>query len=101
MLDGGRLQKNKAKQCLALMMENGVDAETIIAREGWQPFDIALLDEVVAKVLSENEKSVADYLGGKEKAFNGLLGRVMQATQGRAPPDEARRVLSEQLGRRK
>jgi aspartyl-tRNA(Asn)/glutamyl-tRNA(Gln) amidotransferase subunit B len=41
---------------------------------------------------------VEDFRAGKEKAFNALVGQVMKATQGKANPQEAARVLREKLG---
>ena len=42
-------------------------------------------------------KLVEDYRAGKEKAFNALVGQVMKATQGKANPQEASRILRERL----
>ena len=49
------------------------------------------------QVLSANEKSVADYRSGKEKAFGFLVGQVMRQLKGQAAPAVVRQVLLEQL----
>lgn len=53
--------------------------------------------EIVKKVISENKKSVQDYKSGEEKAFNFLIGKVMQATQKRADAQIVRKILKEEL----
>ena len=59
--------------------------------------DAGLVAQVVEQVLSANEKSVADYRSGKEKAFGFLVGQVMRQLRGQAAPAVVRRVLLEQL----
>ena len=56
-----------------------------------------LVAQVVEQVLSANEKSVADYRSGKEKAFGFLVGQVMRQLRGQAAPAVVRQVLLEQL----
>ena len=59
--------------------------------------DAGLVAQVVEQVLSANEKSVADYCSGKEKAFGFLVGQVMRQLRGQAAPAVVRQVLLEQL----
>ena len=62
-----------------------------------QVSDAGLVAQVVEQVLSANEKSVADYRSGKEKAFGFLVGQVMRQLRGQAAPAVVRQVLLEQL----
>ena len=55
------------------------------------------LDEVIAKVLSANEKAVSDYKAGNEKSFNFLSGLVMRETKGTASPQKVQEVLKQKL----
>ena len=48
-------------------------------------------------MLAANARQVEDYRAGKEKAFNSLVGQVMKATNGKANPQEASRLLKEKL----
>ena len=48
-------------------------------------------------MLAKNERQVADYRAGKEKAFNSLVGQVMKATQGKANPAQVNDVLRKKL----
>jgi aspartyl-tRNA(Asn)/glutamyl-tRNA(Gln) amidotransferase subunit B len=59
--------------------------------------DSATLEKAVDEVLAKNEKQVADYRAGKEKAFNSLVGQVMKATQGKANPAQVNAILRAKL----
>jgi aspartyl-tRNA(Asn)/glutamyl-tRNA(Gln) amidotransferase subunit B len=48
-------------------------------------------------VLAANEKQVADYRSGKEKAFNSLVGQVMKRSQGKANPAQVNEILRRKL----
>ncbi|MDD2729758.1 hypothetical protein [Malikia sp.] len=47
-----------------------------------QVSDSGALEASVDEVLTANEKNVAEYCAGKEKAFNALVGQVMKASKG-------------------
>ena len=53
--------------------------------------------QVVEQVLSANEKSVADYRSGKEKAFGFLVGQVMRELRGQASPQVVNQIIRERL----
>ena len=59
--------------------------------------DTAELESLVDQVLSEQKQSVDDFLAGKTKAFGFLMGQVMKATQGKAPPQLVNQLLKERL----
>jgi aspartyl-tRNA(Asn)/glutamyl-tRNA(Gln) amidotransferase subunit B len=60
--------------------------------------DDGALQAIVAEVLARNEKSVAEFRAGKDKAFNALVGQVMKASQGKANPTQAAELLRKALG---
>jgi aspartyl-tRNA(Asn)/glutamyl-tRNA(Gln) amidotransferase subunit B len=49
-------------------------------------------------VIANNQTMVDEYKGGKEKAFNGLVGQVMKASRGSANPQQVNQILKELLG---
>ena len=55
------------------------------------------LDRIVEGVIAANPQQVADYRGGKEKAFNSLVGQVMKATKGKANPQQVNDILKRRL----
>ena len=60
--------------------------------------DSAALLAIVDTVLAANEKSVAEFRAGRDKAFNALVGQVMKASQGKANPAQAGELLRQRLG---
>jgi aspartyl-tRNA(Asn)/glutamyl-tRNA(Gln) amidotransferase subunit B len=59
--------------------------------------DSGALEAIVDEVLAKNEKSVAEFRAGKDKAFNALVGQVMKASQGKANPAQAGELLKKKL----
>jgi aspartyl-tRNA(Asn)/glutamyl-tRNA(Gln) amidotransferase subunit B len=73
--------------------------DAIIEAKGLKQMnDTGALDAIVAEVLAANEKNVAEYRAGKEKAFNALVGQVMKASKGKANPAQVNEVLKAKLG---
>jgi aspartyl-tRNA(Asn)/glutamyl-tRNA(Gln) amidotransferase subunit B len=81
--------------------QSGVEIIRAILDEGGKPQDIVqakgllkVEDDIVAnavdEAVAENPEAVADYLAGKEKSLNFIVGKVMQKTRGRADAREAR-----------
>jgi aspartyl-tRNA(Asn)/glutamyl-tRNA(Gln) amidotransferase subunit B len=59
--------------------------------------DIGEIETIVQAVLDKNPQSILDYNKGISKAFNFLIGQIMQATQGKASPDIVQQVLLKKL----
>ena len=55
------------------------------------------LRKIVKNVLDKNKKSVDDFKKGEEKAFNFLMGKIMQATNKRADYNIIRKLLEDEL----
>jgi len=55
--------------------------------------DDAALTAMVDQVLAANPKSVAEFLAGKDKALNALVGQVMKASGGKANPAQVNQLL--------
>ncbi|MEX0638637.1 MAG: Asp-tRNA(Asn)/Glu-tRNA(Gln) amidotransferase subunit GatB, partial [Burkholderiales bacterium] len=86
-VEDGTLSGKMVKEVLDAVWagEGGVDE--VIQRRGLQQIsDAGALEKIVADVLAQNARQVEDYRAGKAKAFNALVGQVMQATQGKANP---------------
>jgi aspartyl-tRNA(Asn)/glutamyl-tRNA(Gln) amidotransferase subunit B len=80
------------------MLETGGSAEAIIKRLGLDvAFSTEQLRELVKKSIASQPKAVADVRAGKTKAMDALVGMVMRETRGKAPPDEVRRLIQEEL----
>ncbi|HLR69957.1 MAG TPA: Asp-tRNA(Asn)/Glu-tRNA(Gln) amidotransferase subunit GatB [Pseudogracilibacillus sp.] len=101
MIADGTISSKIAKRVFAELVENGGDPEEFVEREGLaQISDEGQLKEIVLKVLAENEQSVMDYKGGKDRALGYLVGQVMKATKGQANPPLVNKILKEEIDKR-
>lgn len=96
----GKLAK---KVFSALYEREGGDAndaaDKIIEEKGLkQETDTGAIKAIVEDVIAKNQAMVDEYRGGKEKAFNGLVGQVMKASRGSANPQQVNQILKELLG---
>jgi aspartyl-tRNA(Asn)/glutamyl-tRNA(Gln) amidotransferase subunit B len=88
-----------AKQVFAEMMSgSGQTADQIITEKGLkQETDTGAIEAIIRDVLAANPAMVADVKGGKEKAFNGLVGQVMKASKGKANPAQVNELMKKLL----
>ena len=97
-VDAETLTQSAGKEVLASMYEAQTSAAAIVERDGLgQISDADALSRVVTQVLSDNDKAVADFCGGKDTAIGYLVGRVMRETRGQANPNLARDLLVDAL----
>ena len=96
----GTVSNNGARQVFdALWAGEAADVDALIQAKGLtQMNDTGALEAIVEAVLAANEKSVAEFRAGKDKAFNALVGQVMKASQGKANPAQAGELLRKKLG---
>lgn len=59
--------------------------------------DPELTEKTVNEIISENQKSVSDYLSGKQKAKGYLIGLVMKRLKGRADPKSVNEAVDKKL----
>lgn len=99
LIDEGTISGKIAKDVFEKMFRSGEDAETIVRREGLvQVVDVGALAGVVDQVLAAHPGAVEDWKKGKKQSLGFLVGQVMKATQGKANPALANRLLLERLG---
>jgi aspartyl-tRNA(Asn)/glutamyl-tRNA(Gln) amidotransferase subunit B len=83
---------------LSAMWAREGSVDEIIERRGLKQIsDGGEIEKIVDQVLAANPQQVADYKGGKEKAFNSLVGQVMKATKGKANPAQVNEILKKKL----
>jgi aspartyl-tRNA(Asn)/glutamyl-tRNA(Gln) amidotransferase subunit B len=72
--------------------------DAIIERRGLrQVSDTDAIEALVDAVIAAQPAIVAEFRGGKEKAFNALVGHVMKASKGKANPGEVNAMLRRKL----
>jgi aspartyl-tRNA(Asn)/glutamyl-tRNA(Gln) amidotransferase subunit B len=87
LVDRGEItRKNAEEQVLRSMLDEGVDPETVIEREGLGTADEDEVVVAVREAIDANPGAVADYHDGEDGALNYLVGQVMGATGGTADP---------------
>lgn len=102
-INDNTLSGKLAKQVfIALFAGGGGDGvgavDNIIEDKGLkQTTDTGAIKAIIEKVLANNQAMVDEYKGGKQKAFNGLVGQVMKASKGKANPAQVNEILRQVL----
>jgi len=94
----GTVSGNLAKQVFGAIWNGEGDADAVIAARGLQQItDADAIDPVVARVIEENPDQVAQYRAGRTKLLGFFVGRVMQATGGKANPKQVNDIVRRSL----
>lgn len=98
MSESGIISSSVAKKVFEKMFTDGIDPEAYVEENGLKIVnDQSALEEEARKVIEANPQAVADYKGGKEKAFGALMGKTMRAMKGKADPASVRELLEKML----
>jgi len=98
LIEQGTISGKMAKEVLEVMFDTGADAAQVVKERGLsQISDEGALKGIILEVIAENEKVVADFRAGKDRALGFLVGQVMKKTRGQANPDAVNRLLRETL----
>ena len=98
MAGSGEVSSRGAKDILKIMVEKGGNPKEIAEYENLlQKSDEGELKAIVEKIVAENEKVVADYKSGNEKAIQFLIGQGMKETKGSANPSVLKKLFEEML----
>ncbi len=88
-----------AKELVERMWNGEASPKAIVEREGLaQTSDAGALDRLVEEVLGANGSVVAEYHNGKTNVMGYLIGRVMQASRGKADPKLVSELVKKRLG---
>jgi aspartyl-tRNA(Asn)/glutamyl-tRNA(Gln) amidotransferase subunit B len=99
MVEDNKLSSTAAKEVLSEMLKTGEDPAAIAeAKNLLQESDEGAINEIVAKVLSDNAKAAEDVKSGEMKAIGFLVGQVMKESKGKANPGLAQQLIKKQLG---
>jgi aspartyl-tRNA(Asn)/glutamyl-tRNA(Gln) amidotransferase subunit B len=102
----GTISNNAGKQVMDALWggeaspgEPQTQVDALIEAKGLKQMnDSGALEVIIDEVLAANEKNVAEYRAGKDKAFNALVGQVMKASKGKANPGQVNELLKKKLG---
>lgn len=98
LIDSGAISGSAAKQVFKVMYEHGGEPKMIVEDLGLaQVSDEGAIEAIVDKVILENEKAVADFKAGNQKAFGSIVGAVMKESAGKANPQVVNELLKKKL----
>ncbi|WP_105614497.1 Asp-tRNA(Asn)/Glu-tRNA(Gln) amidotransferase subunit GatB [Vallitalea okinawensis] len=102
LIDEGTISSSIAKKVFEEMWNTGKEPAVIVEEKGLKQIsDDSTLVTMAKEVIAENEKSVQDYLAGKDKAVGALVGQMMRRTKGQANPGKVNEILRNLLNEMK
>ena len=88
------------KDILEELLTSNLSVEEILKEKNISLMsDTSKLEEIIKKVLEENETSVNDYKSGKQNALKFLMGMIMKETKGSANPKIVNDMLIDLLSK--
>ena len=101
-IQDGTISNNAARQVFDALWtrEKGTagNVDSLIDTLGLKQMnDSSELESIIDGVLAANQKSVEEFRGGKEKAFQALVGQAMKASKGKANPAQVNEMLKKKL----
>ncbi|WP_299335897.1 Asp-tRNA(Asn)/Glu-tRNA(Gln) amidotransferase subunit GatB [Haloplanus sp.] len=89
--------KNAREVVLRTMLDEGLDPDAVVEREGLGKADDDAVATAVGEAIDENPEAVEDYHAGEGGALNFLVGQVMSKTGGSADPGTVNGLLRDRL----
>ena len=100
MLSKGSISSKIFKDILEEVLTSNLSVEEILKEKNISLMsDTSKLEEIIKKVLKENETSVNDYKSGKQNALKFLMGMIMKETKGSANPKIVNDMLIDLLSK--
>ena len=93
-VSAGRLSRQSAREVFAYAFDGGADIEGYIKAHGLEMVsDDSAYEQILADVLVQCDKDVAEYRAGNQKVFGFLVGQAMKALKGKADPKKINEML--------
>ena len=87
-----------AKTVLEETWDSGLSPIEIVESTGLKQIDDDdEIERIIDQIISEHPDQVSAYKGGKDKLFGFFVGQIMKATQGKANPASANKILNDKL----
>ncbi len=90
---GNKITEQSGVEIIRAILDEGGKPQDIVQAKGLLKVEDDIVANAVGEAVTENPEAVADYLAGKEKSLNFIVGKVMQKTRGRADAKEAREMV--------
>ncbi len=102
LIDDQTISGKIAKTIIDKIFDTGDDVDIIIKKAGLiQISDSSMILNIIKEVISENSKSVNDFLEGREAAAGFMIGQAMKKTKGKANPKLVNEMLYSELAKLK
>jgi aspartyl-tRNA(Asn)/glutamyl-tRNA(Gln) amidotransferase subunit B len=94
LIEEGTITGKMAKEIFPELFECNMGPEELVKKKGIKVMgDTGELEKIVKEVVARNEKAIAEFKAGKEKALGAIVGQVMAATKGSANPKMVNEIL--------
>ncbi len=100
LIEEGTISDRLAKELIKEYVKTGESPRKLVKEKNLGLLSEAALTTVVIDVVSENPQAVEDYVGGKTKAAEYLIGQVLRRIRARAAANDVRRLVLEELNRK-
>jgi aspartyl-tRNA(Asn)/glutamyl-tRNA(Gln) amidotransferase subunit B len=98
LVEDGKISGKQAKEVLTLVQSTDKDPAAVIAERGMAVIsDESALAKIVAEIMAENQRQVAQYRAGKTALLGFFVGQMMKRTKGSADPALVNRLITEAL----
>lgn len=94
-----KITERSGVEIIRTILDNGGTPAAIVKEKGLIKVEDDIVTKAVAEALDENPEALQDYLGGKEKSLNFLVGQVMKKTAGRSDAKTTREMIIERIGK--
>ena len=100
-IEDSTISNNAAKKVFDFIWNrSGITVDEAIDELGLKQIsDSSEIDILVDEVLKNNQSMIEEYLSGKEKAFNALIGQIMKASKGKANPSQVSELLKQKISK--
>jgi len=98
LINSGKISTKIAKDVFIEIFQNGKMPSEIIKEKGLEQIDDdSVIEEIVKKIIENNQKQYQQYKDGKTKLFGFFVGQVMKETKGKANPEKANKIVKKLL----
>lgn len=97
LITGNKITERSGIEIIRTILDNGGTPAAIVKEKGLIKVEDDIVTKAVTEALDENPEALQDYLGGKEKSLNFLVGQVMKKTAGRSDAKTTREMLLERI----
>ena len=91
---GNKITERSGVEIIRTILDNGGTPKTIVKEKGLIKVEEDIIIKAVTETLEENPEALQDYLDGKEKSLNFLVGQVMKKTAGRSDKRSTRKIVT-------